>query len=60
METLRETAERKGFSASEITRVSNKKEKMGHFEMEIDTGGFGMSDTEKQTNTLSGFEGGGF
>tara|TARA_Y100000114_G_C11737972_1_gene317301 strand:+ start:812 stop:1366 length:555 start_codon:yes stop_codon:yes gene_type:complete len=62
METLRETAERKGFSATEITRVSNKKEKTGHFEMELDTGGFGMSsfDDDKQTNSLSGGLGGGF
>ena len=62
METLRETAERKGFSASEITRISNKKEKTGHFEMELDTGGFGMSafDENKKSNTLSGSLGGGF
>ena len=62
METLRETAKRKGFEASDITRISNKKEKTGHFEMELDTGGFGMSsfDEEKQTNSLNGSFGGGF
>ncbi len=62
IETLRETAERKGFSATEITRVSNKKEKTGHFEMELDTGGFGMSafNENKQTNSLNGSLGGGF
>ena len=61
-ETLRATAERKGFSTSELKRVSNKKEKTGHFELELDTGGFGMSafNENKQTNSLNGSFGGGF
>lgn len=61
-ETLRATAERKGFSTSELKRVSNKKEKTGHFELELDTGGFGMSafNENKQTNSLNGSLGGSF
>ena len=59
--TFEETAIRKGFSSSGVKRVSLKNEKMGQFELELDTGGFGMStfgENDKK-NTLSGSLGGG-
>jgi hypothetical protein len=60
-QTIRATAQRKGFSTSELKRISNKKEKTSHFELELDTGGFGMSsfNETKQTNSLNGSFGGG-
>ena len=57
--TFEQTAVRKGFSSSGIKRVSLKKEKMGQFELELNTGGFGGFNTEKKTNSLTGSLGGG-
>ena len=59
--TFEETAIRKGFSSSGIKRVSLKEEKRGQFELELDTGGFGMSSfgSNEKKNTLSGSLGGG-
>ena len=58
--TFEETAVRKGFSSSGIKRVSLKDEKMGQFELELDTGGFTSGfNEEKQTNSLGGSLGGG-
>jgi hypothetical protein len=58
--TFEQTAIKKGFSSSGVKRVSLKKEKMGQFELELNTGGFGFSSEEKKTNSLSGSLGGGF
>lgn len=57
--TFEQTAVRKGFTSSGIKRVSLKKEKMGQFELELNTGSFGGFDTQKKTNTLTGSLGGG-
>jgi len=57
--TFEQTAVRKGFSSSGIKRVSLKKEKMGQFELELNTGGFGGFNTQKKTNSLTGSLGGG-
>ena len=57
--TFEETAIRKGFSSSGVKRVSLEKEKMGQFELELNTGGFGGFGNKKKTNSLTGSLGGG-
>jgi hypothetical protein len=57
--TFEETAIRKGFSSSGVKRVSLKKEKMGQFELELNTGGFGSFGNKKKANSLTGSLGGG-
>jgi hypothetical protein len=57
--TFEETAVRKGFSTSGVKRVSLKEEKMGQFELELDTGGlgfggFGNTNENTMTNSLRG------
>lgn len=58
--TFEETAIRKGFVSSGIKRVSLQKEKMGQFELELDTGFSNAFSGDEQKNTLSGSLGGGF
>ncbi len=57
--TFEQTAIRKGFSSNGIKRVSLKKEKMGQFELELNTGAFGGFGKTKQTQKLGGSLGGG-
>ena len=57
--TFEQTAIKKGFTSNGIKRVSLQKEKMGQFELELNTGGFGGFGEKKQTNKLGGSLGGG-
>ena len=42
-----------------VSKESLEKEKMGQFELELNTGGFGGFGEKKQTNKLGGSLGGG-
>tara|TARA_R110001592_G_scaffold194779_1_gene442382 strand:- start:449 stop:994 length:546 start_codon:yes stop_codon:yes gene_type:complete len=57
--TFEQTAIKKGFSSSGVNRVSLRNEKMGQFELTLDTGFSNAFSNSEQKNTLSGSLGGG-